>query len=159
VGGLISFLLIVRCSAADTPSMLSQNVSSTSHVPSQDTWHSDQQAFNEDQLQSLSTMLVGTSYCKPCGCSLHLANHLPDLQTHSPRFSVIYHSFAVHYGMNINCACYSIVVYRCILQFLSSKLQRDTFLASADLHPFDMHYRTRGFSSRNKVRRYFFDAF
>lgn len=31
---------------------------------SQDTWHKDQQAFNEDQLQCLSTMLVGTSYCK-----------------------------------------------------------------------------------------------
>ncbi|KAF5375146.1 hypothetical protein D9758_000062 [Tetrapyrgos nigripes] len=28
----------------------------------QDTWHTDQQAFDEDQLQSLSTMLVGTSY-------------------------------------------------------------------------------------------------
>ncbi|KAL0950801.1 hypothetical protein HGRIS_007566 [Hohenbuehelia grisea] len=28
----------------------------------QDTWHKDQTAFNEDQLQSLSTMLVGTSY-------------------------------------------------------------------------------------------------
>ncbi|KAG2149717.1 armadillo-type protein [Suillus cothurnatus] len=29
----------------------------------QDTWHKDQLAFDEDQLQSLSTMLVGTSYC------------------------------------------------------------------------------------------------
>lgn len=28
----------------------------------QDTWHRDQLLFNEDQLQSLSTMLVGTSY-------------------------------------------------------------------------------------------------
>ncbi|EMD41612.1 hypothetical protein CERSUDRAFT_110183 [Gelatoporia subvermispora B] len=28
----------------------------------QDTWHKDQLAFNEDQLQNLSTMLVGTSY-------------------------------------------------------------------------------------------------
>ncbi|EIN13635.1 hypothetical protein PUNSTDRAFT_94829 [Punctularia strigosozonata HHB-11173 SS5] len=28
----------------------------------QDTWHKDQQAFNEEQLQNLSTMLVGTSY-------------------------------------------------------------------------------------------------
>ncbi|KAJ4476678.1 hypothetical protein J3R30DRAFT_3759946 [Lentinula aciculospora] len=28
----------------------------------QDTWHKDQMAFDEDQLQSLSTMLVGTSY-------------------------------------------------------------------------------------------------
>ncbi|KAF9535499.1 hypothetical protein CPB83DRAFT_841859 [Crepidotus variabilis] len=28
----------------------------------QDTWHKDQLAFNEDQLQSLSSMLVGTSY-------------------------------------------------------------------------------------------------
>jgi len=28
----------------------------------QDTWHKDQLAFDEDQLQSLSTMLVGTSY-------------------------------------------------------------------------------------------------
>ncbi|KAJ7596682.1 hypothetical protein C8J56DRAFT_918063 [Mycena floridula] len=27
-----------------------------------DTWHKDQHAFNEDQLQSLSSMLVGTSY-------------------------------------------------------------------------------------------------
>ncbi|KAI0094551.1 ARM repeat-containing protein [Irpex rosettiformis] len=30
----------------------------------QDTWHKDQLAFDEDQLQSLSTMLVGTSYCR-----------------------------------------------------------------------------------------------
>lgn len=30
----------------------------------QDTWHKDQSLFDEDQLQSLSTMLVGTSYCK-----------------------------------------------------------------------------------------------
>ncbi|KAF5377581.1 hypothetical protein D9615_005140 [Tricholomella constricta] len=30
----------------------------------QDTWHKDQYMFNEDQLQSLSTMLVGTSYCE-----------------------------------------------------------------------------------------------
>ncbi|ETW87560.1 hypothetical protein HETIRDRAFT_469691 [Heterobasidion irregulare TC 32-1] len=28
----------------------------------QDTWHKDQLSFNEDQLQNLSTMLVGTSY-------------------------------------------------------------------------------------------------
>jgi len=28
----------------------------------QDTWHRDQLAFDEDQLQNLSTMLVGTSY-------------------------------------------------------------------------------------------------
>jgi len=28
----------------------------------QDTWHKDQQAFDEEQVQSLSTMLVGTSY-------------------------------------------------------------------------------------------------
>jgi len=28
----------------------------------QDTWHKDQLEFNEDQLQNLSTMLVGTSY-------------------------------------------------------------------------------------------------
>ncbi|KAA1468528.1 hypothetical protein DENSPDRAFT_833844 [Dentipellis sp. KUC8613] len=28
----------------------------------QDTWHKDQEAFDEDQLQNLSTMLVGTSY-------------------------------------------------------------------------------------------------
>ncbi|KAJ3843176.1 hypothetical protein F5878DRAFT_605646 [Lentinula raphanica] len=28
----------------------------------QDTWHKDQSVFDEDQLQSLSTMLVGTSY-------------------------------------------------------------------------------------------------
>ncbi|KAJ7462735.1 armadillo-type protein [Mycena galericulata] len=31
-------------------------------IPS-DTWHKDQLLFDEDQLQSLSTMLVGTSYC------------------------------------------------------------------------------------------------
>ncbi|KAF4572630.1 hypothetical protein EYR36_007140 [Pleurotus pulmonarius] len=30
----------------------------------QDTWHKDQLAFDEDQLQSLSSMLVGTSYFK-----------------------------------------------------------------------------------------------
>ncbi|KAI0823074.1 ARM repeat-containing protein [Trametes gibbosa] len=30
----------------------------------QDTWHKDQLAFNDDQLQSLSTMLVGTSYSR-----------------------------------------------------------------------------------------------
>ncbi|KAF8559342.1 hypothetical protein OG21DRAFT_1402974 [Imleria badia] len=29
-----------------------------------DTWHKDQSSFDEEQLQSLSTMLVGTSYCK-----------------------------------------------------------------------------------------------
>lgn len=29
----------------------------------QDTWHRDQLAFDEDHLQNLSTMLVGTSYC------------------------------------------------------------------------------------------------
>ncbi|KAH8120588.1 hypothetical protein DFH11DRAFT_1838384 [Phellopilus nigrolimitatus] len=29
----------------------------------QDTWHTDQQAFDEDQLQALSNMLIGTSYC------------------------------------------------------------------------------------------------
>lgn len=28
----------------------------------QDTWHMDQQVFNEDQLQALSNMLIGTSY-------------------------------------------------------------------------------------------------
>ncbi|KDQ54780.1 hypothetical protein JAAARDRAFT_134622 [Jaapia argillacea MUCL 33604] len=33
-------------------------------IRSVDTWHKDQQAFNEDQLQDLSTMLVGTSYCE-----------------------------------------------------------------------------------------------
>jgi proteasome activator subunit 4 len=32
----------------------------------QDTWHKDQAAFDEDQLQNLSTMLVGTSYCASC---------------------------------------------------------------------------------------------
>lgn len=31
----------------------------------QDTWHTDQLAFNEDELQALSTMLSGISYCKP----------------------------------------------------------------------------------------------
>ena len=39
----------------------------------QDTWHKDQQLFDEDQLQSLSSMLVGTSYCKSflplCSCA------------------------------------------------------------------------------------------
>ena len=30
----------------------------------QDTWHKDQLLFDEDQLQSLSSMLVGTSYCE-----------------------------------------------------------------------------------------------
>jgi len=29
----------------------------------QDTWVKDQLLFDEDQLQNLSTMLVGTSYC------------------------------------------------------------------------------------------------
>ncbi|KIY51336.1 hypothetical protein FISHEDRAFT_37321 [Fistulina hepatica ATCC 64428] len=32
----------------------------------QDTWHNDQKAFDEEQLQNLSTMLIGTSYCKIC---------------------------------------------------------------------------------------------
>ncbi|KAL1690120.1 hypothetical protein GGG16DRAFT_125867 [Schizophyllum commune] len=32
----------------------------------QDTWHTDQKAFDEDQLQNLSTMLVGTSYSFFC---------------------------------------------------------------------------------------------
>ena len=35
----------------------------TGVVFSQDTWVKDQSLFNEDQLQGLSTMLVGTSYC------------------------------------------------------------------------------------------------
>ena len=30
----------------------------------QDTWHSDQLSFNDDELQALSTMLSGISYCK-----------------------------------------------------------------------------------------------
>ncbi|KAF8274047.1 hypothetical protein EI94DRAFT_1714621 [Lactarius quietus] len=35
-----------------------------------DTWHRDQLAFDEDQLQNLSTMLVGTSYCTFFGSPL-----------------------------------------------------------------------------------------
>lgn len=38
----------------------------------QDTWHKDQQMFDEDQLQSLSSMLVGTSYCR---LSCYLVTH------------------------------------------------------------------------------------
>lgn len=38
--------------------------SSTNESRYQDTWHKDQLLFDEDRLQNLSTMLVGTSYCK-----------------------------------------------------------------------------------------------
>lgn len=31
---------------------------------SQDTWHTDQLAFTEEELQSLATMLSGISYCE-----------------------------------------------------------------------------------------------
>ncbi|KAI0757312.1 ARM repeat-containing protein [Daedaleopsis nitida] len=41
----------------------------------QDTWHKDQLAFNEDQLQSLSTMLVGTSYCTSTRLGFVLTDH------------------------------------------------------------------------------------
>ena len=30
----------------------------------QDTWHTDVFAFDEEQLQALQTMLIGTSYCE-----------------------------------------------------------------------------------------------
>lgn len=42
----------------------------------QDTWHVDQLAFNEDQLQSLSTMLMGTSYCECLSRSRSESSHL-----------------------------------------------------------------------------------
>lgn len=41
-------------------------------MPIQDTWHKDQLAFDEDQLQNLSTMLVGTSYCECLVRMIHI---------------------------------------------------------------------------------------
>jgi len=72
--GRLNSWLIVRSFVADTSGMLAPGVSSLAHTSSQDTWHTDQQAFNEDQLQSLSTMLVGTSYCESSEYSLYLAD-------------------------------------------------------------------------------------
>ena len=69
---------------------------SLSHTSAQDTWHTDQLAFNEDQLQSLSTMLVGTSYCKSFEHNLYLGRFLPDGQTHK-LVSVICHSLIANY--------------------------------------------------------------
>ncbi|KAJ2920211.1 hypothetical protein MD484_g84, partial [Candolleomyces efflorescens] len=50
--------------ATDPPpiSTTIRNCASEFKKTHQDTWHKDQLAFDEDQLQSLSTMLVGTSY-------------------------------------------------------------------------------------------------
>lgn len=50
--------------ATDPPpiSTTIRNCASEFKKTHQDTWHKDQFMFNEDQLQSLSTMLVGTSY-------------------------------------------------------------------------------------------------
>ncbi|KAL6304169.1 ARM repeat-containing protein [Sparassis latifolia] len=48
---------------ATDPVPISTTIRKSASEFKKDTWHKDQLAFNEDQLQNLSTMLVGTSYC------------------------------------------------------------------------------------------------
>ncbi|KAJ6604293.1 hypothetical protein DFH09DRAFT_1300536 [Mycena vulgaris] len=57
---------VLAAHATDPPpiSTTIRNCASEFKKTHQDTWHKDQLLFDEDQLQSLSTMLVGTSYCK-----------------------------------------------------------------------------------------------
>ena len=52
----------------------------------QDTWHKDQSAFDEDQLQNLSTMLVGTSYCE---CLIRIMYDRDDVHTSLRRMSAV----------------------------------------------------------------------
>jgi hypothetical protein len=64
----------------------------------QDTWHRDQLAFDEDQLQNLSTMLVGTSYCAfslvcrwPRALDIDPRNkQMPELCHGRPRIDIVY---------------------------------------------------------------------
>ncbi|KAJ3807112.1 hypothetical protein F5876DRAFT_90743 [Lentinula aff. lateritia] len=49
---------------ATDPPPISTTIRKCASEFKKDTWHKDQIAFDEDQLQSLSTMLVGTSYLK-----------------------------------------------------------------------------------------------
>ncbi|KAI0067754.1 hypothetical protein BV25DRAFT_1834775 [Artomyces pyxidatus] len=55
---------VLALHATDPPPISTTIRKSTSEFKKthQDTWHKDQLAFDEDQLQNLSTMLVGTSY-------------------------------------------------------------------------------------------------
>ncbi|KAJ6501707.1 hypothetical protein C8R47DRAFT_1108448 [Mycena vitilis] len=55
---------VLAAHATDPPpiSTTIRNTASEFKKTHQDTWHKDQLLFDEDQLQSLSTMLVGTSY-------------------------------------------------------------------------------------------------
>ncbi|KAJ7456643.1 hypothetical protein FB451DRAFT_1276697 [Mycena latifolia] len=55
---------VLAAHATDPPpiSTTIRNCASEFKKTHQDTWHKDQLLFDEDQLQSLSTMLVGTSY-------------------------------------------------------------------------------------------------
>ncbi|KAH9922007.1 ARM repeat-containing protein [Epithele typhae] len=53
----------VLANHATDPVPISTTIRKCASEFKKDTWHKDQLAFNEDQLQSLSTMLVGTSYC------------------------------------------------------------------------------------------------
>ncbi|KAJ7071512.1 hypothetical protein C8F01DRAFT_1110832 [Mycena amicta] len=55
---------VLAAHATDPPpiSTTIRNCASEFKKTHQDTWHKDQLLFNEDQLQSLSAMLVGTSY-------------------------------------------------------------------------------------------------
>ncbi|KAJ7630604.1 hypothetical protein FB45DRAFT_746590 [Roridomyces roridus] len=57
---------VLAAHASDPPpiSTTIRNCASEFKKTHQDTWHKDQLLFDEEQLQSLSTMLVGTSYCK-----------------------------------------------------------------------------------------------
>ncbi|KAJ6574754.1 hypothetical protein B0H19DRAFT_932973 [Mycena capillaripes] len=57
---------VLAAHATDPPpiSTTIRNCASEFKKTHQDTWHKDQLLFDEDQLQSLSTMLVGTSYCE-----------------------------------------------------------------------------------------------
>ncbi|KAI0322307.1 hypothetical protein OF83DRAFT_1161297 [Amylostereum chailletii] len=48
---------------ATDPPPISTTIRHAASEFKKDTWHKDQMAFDEDQLQNLSTMLVGTSYC------------------------------------------------------------------------------------------------
>ncbi|KAJ7225864.1 hypothetical protein GGX14DRAFT_422660 [Mycena pura] len=53
----------VLAAHATDPPPISTTIRNCASEFKKDTWHKDQLLFDEDQLQSLSTMLVGTSYC------------------------------------------------------------------------------------------------
>ncbi|KAJ7666470.1 hypothetical protein B0H17DRAFT_1162570 [Mycena rosella] len=53
----------VLAAHATDPPPISTTIRNCASEFKKDTWHKDQLLFDDDQLQSLSTMLVGTSYC------------------------------------------------------------------------------------------------